>query len=71
MLGELDRVAALEAWWVTAALAVAGDVDRWQAAAERRAAALVASVRAVPDLDPEAVGRALRAELERVLTRRR
>jgi tetratricopeptide (TPR) repeat protein len=66
VLGELDRVAAPEAWWVTAELAVAGGVDRWQAAAERRAAALVSAASAVPDLDTDAVGRALRAELDKL-----
>jgi hypothetical protein len=66
VLGELDRVAAPEAWWVTAELAVVGGVDRWQAAAERRAAALVSAASAVPDLDTDAVGRALRAELDKL-----
>ncbi|MGH8974821.1 MAG: hypothetical protein ACRD0C_16665, partial [Acidimicrobiia bacterium] len=65
LLGELDRVAAPEAWWVTAELAAARDVDRWRSAAERRASVLVSAATGIPGIDADAVGRALRAELDR------
>ncbi len=67
LLGELDRVAAPEAWWVTAELAAAQDIDRWRSAAERRAAVLVAAATGIPGVDADTVGRALRAELDRAV----
>ncbi|MGE3285380.1 MAG: BTAD domain-containing putative transcriptional regulator [Pseudonocardia sp.] len=42
-LAALDRVAGLEAWWVTAEVAAALDEPRWWALADRRATALVAA----------------------------
>ena len=66
MLGELEQIAAPEVWWVTAQLALTGGVDRWWADAERRLGTLVLSAGKVPDLDADAVGRVLRAELDRL-----
>ena len=66
VLVELERIAAPEVWWVTAQLAVTGGVDRWWADAERRLVALVSSAGNVPELDGDAVGRVLRAELDRL-----
>jgi hypothetical protein len=66
VLDELARIAAPEVWWVTARLAVAGGVDRWWLDAERRLGTLVLSAGKVPDLDADAVGRVLRAELDRL-----
>jgi DNA-binding SARP family transcriptional activator len=66
VLAELERIAAPEAWWVTAQLAVAGGVDRWRADAERRLGTLVSSAGKVRDLDGADVGRVLSAELDRL-----
>jgi DNA-binding SARP family transcriptional activator len=50
VLAGLDRLAGLEAWWVTAEVAADLGVERWWRVADRRAAALVA--RAGPDAEP-------------------
>lgn len=67
VLVELDRIGAPEAWWVTACLAGAGGVDHWWGDAERRLGVLVSSAGKVPNLDADDVGRALRAELDRLV----
>ncbi|MGE0296116.1 ATP-binding protein [Pseudonocardia sp.] len=56
-LAALDRVAGLEAWWVTAEAAAALGEPRWWALADRRAAALVA----VAGPDAESLQRAVAA----------
>jgi DNA-binding SARP family transcriptional activator len=40
LLGELDEVAGLESWWITADVAWAFGVDRWEQLARRRLGAL-------------------------------
>jgi hypothetical protein len=40
VLGELDEVAGLESWWITADVAKAFGVDQWEQLARRRADAL-------------------------------
>jgi DNA-binding SARP family transcriptional activator len=40
-LGQLGRVAGLEAWWITAEVARAFDAPRWRALARQRASALL------------------------------
>jgi hypothetical protein len=42
LLAELPAVAGLEAWWITADLADAADVDAWRRLADERVAALAA-----------------------------
>jgi tetratricopeptide (TPR) repeat protein len=42
ILGALDSVAAFEVWWLTADVAAATGVERWQQDAERRLARVVA-----------------------------
>jgi hypothetical protein len=58
LLGELHEVAGLESWWITADVAKAFGVDRWEELARRR----------VGDLQAHA-GR-YAASLERAATRR-
>jgi hypothetical protein len=42
LLGELDEVAGLESWWITADVAQAFGVDRWEQLARHRVGALQA-----------------------------
>ena len=42
LLGELDQVAGLESWWITADVAQAFGVDEWEQLARRRVVALQA-----------------------------
>jgi hypothetical protein len=59
LIGALDRVAAPEAWWMTAELAAAFGEDRWWALAESRLAAWTAQSGARRDEATKAAARVL------------